>query len=46
MISVVVDQGPGVFIYTTASVTAELLRTACLNFTIQVLTAQTKFLIK
>lgn len=46
MISVVVDQGPGVFIYTTASVTAELLRTACLNFTIQVLTAQTVFLIK
>lgn len=46
MISVVVDQGSGVFIYTTASVTAELLRTACLNFTIQVLTAQTVFLIK
>lgn len=46
MISLVVDQGPGVFIYTTASVTAELLRTACLNFAIQVLTAQTVFLIK
>lgn len=46
MISLVVDQGPGVFIYTTASVTAELLRTACLNFTIQVLTAQTVFLVK
>lgn len=42
MISLVVDQGPGVFIYTTASVTAELLRTACLNFTFQLLTAETE----